>query len=192
MKGCKMNIYLTKLLFLIFYSRFPTYDSMENLIATALHPFFKKQKTVCLFPQAHFNEIQNSLLAYLNDFDDDENLSNTESSTQSQRKSDNSRLQNFFGSTFSSFPSNSQNFSNDQVLKDFFDDNETSLLIYENKKYEKLRRLFIDLNTKIPSSAAVERLFSTAKKIWTFDRPNMSDKLLERTIFLKSNLFWEE
>jgi hAT family C-terminal dimerisation region len=82
---------------------------------------------------------------------------------------------------------NSQNDSNLSLLNDYFADKNVNISIFENRKYAKLRDIFIDLNSKISSSASVERIFSTAKKVWTCDRSKIADKILEEMIFLKCN-----
>ena len=47
--------------------------------------------------------------------------------------------------------------------------------------------LFIKYNTAIPSSAAVERLFSIGKDILTSKRAKLSDANFERLMFMKGN-----
>jgi hypothetical protein len=47
--------------------------------------------------------------------------------------------------------------------------------------------LFIKYNTAIPSSAAVERLFSIGKDILTAKRAKLSDAKFERLMFMKGN-----
>lgn len=48
--------------------------------------------------------------------------------------------------------------------------------------------LFIKYNTAIPSSAAVERLFSTGKDILTPKRASLSDENLNMLMFMKGNM----
>jgi len=47
--------------------------------------------------------------------------------------------------------------------------------------------LFIKFNTSIPSSAAVERLFSIGKDILTAKRATLSDANFEKLMFMKGN-----
>ncbi len=47
--------------------------------------------------------------------------------------------------------------------------------------------LFVQYNTTIPSSAAVEQIFSTGKDILKLKRVSLSDKNFERLMFLKGN-----
>lgn len=51
---------------------------------------------------------------------------------------------------------------------------------------EKLRNVFIDFNTTLPSSAPVERLFSLGKRVLTPTRTLLSDKHFEILIMLAS------
>ena len=50
-------------------------------------------------------------------------------------------------------------------------------------------KLFVQYNTTIPSSAAVEKIFSTGKDILKpkSKRASLSDKNFERLVFLKGN-----
>ena len=55
-----------------------------------------------------------------------------------------------------------------------------------------IRDLFIKLNTPIPSSAAVERLFSLAKDVLRPKRSNLTDGHFEMAVFLKGCLANED
>lgn len=50
-----------------------------------------------------------------------------------------------------------------------------------------MKDFFIRLNTPIPSSAAVERLFSIAKDVLRPKRTSMSDRNFEKAMFLRAN-----
>lgn len=52
-----------------------------------------------------------------------------------------------------------------------------------------LRRLFVQYNTTLPSSAAVERLFSTAGDVLKPKRANMSNVNFDRAMFLRQNMW---
>ena len=52
---------------------------------------------------------------------------------------------------------------------------------------EGLKKLFIQYNTTIPSSAAVERLFSLGKDILKPQCCGLSDENFEMSAFLKGN-----
>lgn len=47
--------------------------------------------------------------------------------------------------------------------------------------------LFLKYNTAVPSSAAVERLFSTAKDIFKDKRASLSDDNFEKLVIMKGN-----
>lgn len=52
-------------------------------------------------------------------------------------------------------------------------------------KYPNLLQAFLKFNASLPSSAAVERLFSCAGQILVPRRCKLSDKLFEKLIFLR-------
>lgn len=157
-------------------------------MASVVHPFFKRNHVMSLFPFMDFNEIQTEIIQRMEKMTEDQSCPQNALLEQSQSGKQIHRLQGFFGSTISDNNNSlSQNMSDLTIFHSFLDDTSNELSIFNNPKYAKLREIFIDLNTKIPSSASVERLFSTAKKFWTYDRPNLSDKRLEQMIFLKSN-----
>ena len=53
---------------------------------------------------------------------------------------------------------------------------------------KNLKNVFIKLNTPLPSSAAVERLFSLGKDVLRPKRASLSDEHFEMMVFLKENL----
>lgn len=53
--------------------------------------------------------------------------------------------------------------------------------------YPKVMKKFIYFNTGLPSSAPVERLFSTGGNVMTVKRHNLSDDLFEKLVLLKKN-----
>jgi len=52
-----------------------------------------------------------------------------------------------------------------------------------------IKKLFVTYNTTLPSSAPVERLFSSAGLIETPRRNKLSDKMIEVLLMLKVNGF---
>jgi len=71
--------------------------------------------------------------------------------------------------------------------------NELEQYLQSNKRniqsladYSSVARAFIKANSALPSSAAVERLFSTAGIILSPRRCKMTDQLFDEIVFLKS------
>ncbi|XP_042306362.1 uncharacterized protein LOC121921827 isoform X2 [Sceloporus undulatus] len=54
--------------------------------------------------------------------------------------------------------------------------------------FPRVLRCFLQFNTGMPSSAAVERLFSTGGSIFTVKRHALSDELFEQLVLLKQNM----
>ena len=66
-----------------------------------------------------------------------------------------------------------------------------TVTILREKLIAKSADLFIRLNTPLPASAAVERLFSCAGMIMNDRRTRLSDKNFENLVFLKVNSWME-
>lgn len=65
--------------------------------------------------------------------------------------------------------------------------NDPSTEIHMLQNHPQVKQLFLKYNTVIPSSAPVERLFSTASLILTKHRNRLSDALFEKLLLLKAN-----
>ena len=57
--------------------------------------------------------------------------------------------------------------------------------IHSLRDYPAIVRAFVKANSTMPSSAAMERLFSTAGMILSPRRCKMTDKLFDKMVFLK-------
>jgi hypothetical protein len=76
----------------------------------------------------------------------------------------------------------------ESIVKNWLDGGSKDCLTYAAFMGEQtLIDLFIKFNTGIPSSAAVERLFSVGKDILTAKRANLSDDNFEKLMFMKGN-----
>jgi len=62
----------------------------------------------------------------------------------------------------------------------------TSLNVYPN-----IRKLYISLNTGLPASAAVERLFSLGGRVFSPLRARLSSNHFEMMMFLRCAKFWQ-
>ena len=75
--------------------------------------------------------------------------------------------------------------SSESELKQFLDSSSDELSIYS--RFPKLRRIFIELNTPLPASAACERLFSCAGLIFRPHRSSIKDENFENSLLIKLN-----
>ena len=65
---------------------------------------------------------------------------------------------------------------------------DTSKALNSLDRYPTIKKLFRRYNTTLPSSAAVERLFSFAGMVHTPKRSRLSDSKLEELVLLKANV----
>jgi hypothetical protein len=70
------------------------------------------------------------------------------------------------------------------LLSFYFSAEEKSLTFLMNKGCKLIKTLFQRFNTALPSSAAVERVFSIAKNVLKDSRCRLSDENFERQFFL--------
>ena len=75
----------------------------------------------------------------------------------------------------------------DDEISRFFQSKTTNDLRCLDSFFPYIRKLFIQLNTGLPSSAAVERLFSLGGRVLTPMRTQLSDQRFESLVFLRSN-----
>ena len=91
----------------------------------------------------------------------------------------------FFGSVF--VDKGSRKSSATKIAASFLDEPPTKNIMANFTTHEELKLLFVKYNTTLPSSAAVERLFSTGKDALRPKRARLSDKHLSMLVFLKGN-----
>lgn len=86
---------------------------------------------------------------------------------------------------FFTFRYEKSNGSKQEQLKEFLKSNDCDLNMLNN--FPKLKQLFIQYNTPLPSSASVERLFSVGGSVLTPQRAHLSDDIVEQQLLLKLN-----
>ena len=116
---------------------------------------------------------------------DKESSDDLESSYSVADDSDANSSDGFFGSLFS--PSKRKISSNCSRVDDFLLTPPSPTVDTKSFTDNELQQLFIKYNTALPSSEAVERLFSLGKNILKPKRCGLTDNHFEMLAFLKSN-----
>jgi hypothetical protein len=155
----------------------------SRIIAAVSHPYFKMRwvpddkKDFCrdLFLRAAKSQ-QQQLLDRANTISDPDPLPGTQSAGGSGISDD------FF--SFSEINIAEQTTVSNECLS-YLSDSGTDFIILA--KYEVIKHVFVRYNTTLPSSAPVERLFSTAGQIQTPRRNCLSDATFEKLLLLKAN-----
>jgi hypothetical protein len=73
----------------------------------------------------------------------------------------------------------------DSVISSYLSGTTTSLTDLDAQPM--LKKVFIDLNTALPASAACERMFSVAGRVFAPNRSTMSDDHFEQQLLLRLN-----
>lgn len=161
---------------------FTSPGSIEAGIAALSHPQFRKKWLTCISPESQ-SEILNAFtnaVIHLSEFSSEEKSHLTPSSSESITS-------DFFdfgeGSTFEE--STNRTRAELEILH-FFNDANQHLNILHN--YPNIKQDFLKYNTALPSSAAVERLFSYATMTNMPKSNRLSDRNFETRVLLKANM----
>ena len=92
----------------------------------------------------------------------------------------------FFGSLFESQKRRKTSVA--KMVKSFLRDPPNKDILAALSVCKNLKNVFIKLNTPLPSSAAVERLFSLGKDVLRPKKTSLSDEHFKMMVFLKGNL----
>lgn len=154
----------------------------EHLIASVLHPQFKLN----FLPEDARLGMKRQVLAYVQKVADDGNdmineICATTTSADIAKEEDDD-LFSFMNS--STGQDAAQQSSLSQELENFLDSRCST--VQSLKDYPNIGKAFVKANSTLPSSAAVERLFSVAGMILTPRRCKISDSLFDKMVFLKS------
>jgi len=174
----KKLVYCTPLLQIIIESiktRFePIWKKNELILASCLIPRFKliwlDKYNQCLAEQ------NLKTLFYCTENDENET---SDSSDTTNKQFD--KAQHFFCLPLNNQPKSSSADEIKMYLKSPL--NEINMLL----SYPKVMKFFLEYNTPMPSSAPVERLFSTGSNVMTVKRYRLGDELFEKLVLLKQN-----
>ena len=169
----------------ICYFRFHhLFEDFECVLGSATHPRYKLAPSVDWLPGVHAERLRYRTKEYLINIIKEselEEFENNEAGHQIKTKD----LENEFMSTLLEFPDKKSGVNQtEQFLRESSPLKHFDLSVFSN---DRIKDLFIKFNTPIPSSAAVERLFSTEKDILKPKRSRLTDKHFEMLLFLRKN-----
>lgn len=150
-------------------------NDKEFLLAAVSHPRFKLAWTDDLMLRAHCTQLFEQAMLSCTPIS---STSDTDISSSSEEPDD-----------FFNFTNSRTDVAQSQKYLEYLKDSSTDLSMLN--KHPEVKQLFIRYNTCIPSSAPVERLFSTGALVLTKRRNRLSDKLFETLLMLKINkAYW--
>lgn len=168
------------------------FQSINFELAAALHPHFRlswlrwleygdDDNAEAIFARKQ-RRIKNKIITLL-----EKELKADETSSSSENEPDEDGNDDFFGSLF--VEKRNRKGSATEIAESFLDEPPTKniLATFSTHKHEKLKLLFVKYNTTLPSSAAVERIFSTGKDVLRPKRSGLSDEHFDMLVFLKGN-----
>lgn len=158
--------------------RFYGYDSIDNLIATALHPTFKLPYVLKHFPYVDTKQIEERIIAELDALGPPTKVPKFKTETQPS-----AALSYFYGGE--EIPSTSGE-SNRTLLAKYFIEPSKSLDLLMDPQYEKIKKLFVQHNSQLLSSAPFKSLSSMAKHVLmdsTYD--SINDERFDKLVTLK-------
>lgn len=156
---------------------FSSEESINAAIAALAHPEFKNRWLSCVAPGNH-----NKLLTAFKDSVSAEIQCKSTNENDIVDTSEN----NFFDFGEENAENSSSTLEPEVQIANFFNDRTNNLQTLNN--YQAIKAVFIKFNTPLPSSAAVERLFSYATMTNLPKSNRLSDKKFEQRIFLRGNL----
>ena len=160
------------------------FEDFECVLVSATHPRYKLAPSVDWLPGVNAERLRYRTKEYLINIikkSEPEEFENNEAGHQIEIKD----LEDEFMSTLLELPDKKSGMNQiEQFLRESSPLKHFDLSVFSN---DTIKDLFIKFNTPIPSSAAVERLFSTGKDISKPKRSRLTDKNFEMPLFLRKN-----
>lgn len=161
------------------------FDDEYYLLAASFHPQFRLSWLPWYFdePTEVHDRMKRKMIELLESSANDVSEATMSSDTDNDFDGDTSDT--FFASLFSQ--SKRRTSSHADRVQEFLSSAAPKQIDANSFVDEKLKQLFIKYNTAVPSSAAVERLFSVGKDILKPKRCGLTDEHFEMLAFLKGN-----
>ena len=156
---------------------------MDCILASATQPNYRLSRRLEWLPDIIAVELRKTATNHLS-----KSLENNDvesSSSETEKASDN-EADGLLGALYEDVEKER---SMDLLLKTFLQaEPNKGPLIVDAFPHKSFRDLFLRFNTQIPSSAAVERMFSMGKDVLKPKRSKMSDQHFEKLVFLRGSL----
>jgi hypothetical protein len=153
-------------------------EDLDCIIASAFHPQFKL--TWCK-DESKLKEVRQKMISLV-----DGKLSNTIAQATSSSSSDDEENADSFFNELQKTRDHTHANEGDRLVKNYLESPlSTALPAPESFPCDPFLEIFVEYNTPIPSSAAVERMFSLGKDILKPKRSSLSDVHFEMLVFLK-------
>ena len=156
-------------------------------LAAVLHPHFRlswlywlengDDEAVCLRKKSR---LKNKIIDLL-----EKELKADERASSSEKEPEDEAEDDFFGSLFEN--KRSRKGSATTIAETYLEEPPAKNILAAFGSEEKLKLLFIKYNTALPSSAAVERLFSLGKDVLRPKRAGLTDNHFQMLVSLKGN-----
>lgn len=167
--------------------RFPDFKCARNVLATMIHPAFKKDYLVKNIEGVDVEAATETVIQLL---DEIKAAANEASNVNRPQHSSISHPQLRHLSLFyddSEIEDGSSQSDSRLLLESFFQESDKSLAMLLMPKYDSIKKLFIRYNTQLLSSASSERLFSIGRLVLTYTRTSLADDMFEKLVLLNAS-----
>lgn len=172
----------------MFFFRFGNlFEDFECVLAAATNPKYKLSRWVDWLPGVDGEKLRNRTKQHLisimkNHHESDEQYRGSSIDARAQNSDADAEILLMHG-----LYDSPEKEPNENLILRFLSESPSRCFDSTSFRSDRLKELFLKYNTPIPSSAAVERLFSTAKDVLKPKRNRLTDRHFEMLLFLRKN-----